>query len=76
VAKLMSVRDLESVVRETLFYRYVFPGSGLEQLVPKYHGTYASCDGGWYVIILGDAGKPLQDAGQDDFSKLDGKRVK
>ena len=51
VAKLMSVRDLESEVRETLFYQYVFPGSSVKDLVPKYHGTYASCDGGWYAII-------------------------
>lgn len=76
VAKLISVRDLESVVRETLFYHYVFPGLGLGQFVPKYHGTYVSCDGGWYAIILDDAGKRLEDAGQDDFSELDEKRVK
>jgi len=76
VAKLMSARDLDSVVRETLFYQYVFPGSSVEELVPKYHGTYASCDGGWYAIILDDAGKPLQDAGQDDFSELDSESVK
>jgi len=76
VAKLMSVRDLESVVRETLFYQYVFPGSSVEDLVPKYHGTYASCDGGWYAIILDDAGKPVQDAGRDDFSESDRESVK
>lgn len=73
---MMSVRDLASVVRETLFYQYIFPDSSLLRLVPRYYGTYASCDGGWYAIILEDAGEPVQGAAQDAFSKLDRKRVK
>jgi len=46
VAKVISARELACVVRETLFYQCVFPGSTLGQLVPRYYGTYASCDGG------------------------------
>lgn len=60
VAKIMSVRELASVVRETLFYQYVFPASAVARYVPRYYGTYASCGGGWYIILLEHAGQPLQ----------------
>ena len=70
VAKIISVRELASVVRETLFYQYVFPASAVAQYVPQYYGTYASCSGGWYVIVLEHAGQPIQSL-EDDFLESD-----
>lgn len=70
VAKIISVRELASIVRETLFYQYVFPGSAVAQYVPQYYGTYASCSGGWYVIVLEHVGQPVQSL-QDDFLESD-----
>jgi len=70
VAKMISAREIASIVRETLFYQNVFPQSALAPFVPKYYGTYASCDGAWYVIILEDVGTPVEDV-NDFFSEED-----
>ena len=61
VAKMISAREIASIVRETLFYQNVFPQSVLAPLVPKYYGMYASCDGAWYVIVLENVGMPVED---------------
>ena len=61
VAKMISAREIASIVRETLFYQNVFPQSALVPFVPKYYGTYTSYDGAWYVIILEDVGMPVED---------------
>ena len=73
--KVISARELACIVRETLFYQCVFPGSTLGQLVPRYYGTYASCDGGWYVIILEHAGEPVQSVG-GHFVQSDEKSIR
>lgn len=70
VAKIISVRELASVVRETLFYQHIFPASTVAQYVPQYYGTYASCLGGWYIIVLEYAGEPVQSI-EDDFLESD-----
>jgi hypothetical protein len=75
VAKMTSTREIASIVRETLFYQNVFPHSWLAELVPKYYGTYVSCDGAWYVIILEDAGMPVEDM-DNFFSEADKKLVR
>lgn len=50
-----------SVARECLFYENVFPHlEGVNAIVPEYYGTYASAAGGWYAIVLGDAGKEME----------------
>lgn len=70
VAKIISRRELASVVRETLFYQYIFPASPVAQYVPQYYGTYTSCWGGWYIIVLEYVGEPVQSV-EDDFLELD-----
>lgn len=77
VAKVMSCRHIASVIRETLFYEKIFPESEVASLVPKYYGTYASIDGGWYVIILEDAGSPVEgdfDIPPDNVDLVEGVR--
>jgi hypothetical protein len=70
VAKIISVRELASVVRETLFYQHIFPASTIAQYVPQYYGTYTSCLGGWYIIVLEHAGQPVQSV-EDNFLESD-----
>lgn len=60
VMKMISIRHIASVVRESLFSEHVFPSSGLGQFVPKYYGTYAVCHGGWFAIMLEDVGKSVK----------------
>jgi len=59
IFKIISGRYVTSVIRESLFYEAVFPLCGLAEFVPRYYGTYASCQGGWYAIVLEDAGVPV-----------------
>lgn len=60
VAKVISCRHIASVMRETLFYQTILPMSEVASLVPKYFGTYASVDSGWYMIVLEDIGSPIE----------------
>ena len=64
---------MASVIRESLFYEVVIPLFGLAEFVPQYYGTYASCQGGWYAIVLEDVGVP---AGLDDFFPEDDPTLK
>ena len=66
--KIISGRYAASVIRESLFYQAVFPLVGLDKFVPRYYGTYASCGGGWYAIVLEDVGVPV---GMDDLFPQD-----
>jgi hypothetical protein len=72
---MISALEIASIVRETLFYQNVFPQSALVPFVPQYYGTYASCDGAWYVIILEDVGTPVEDV-DGFFSEEDEKLVR
>lgn len=61
VAKIIRGDHIASLIREALFYEIVFPSLGvLSSFVPKYFGTFASPDGGWYVMLLEDAGAPVE----------------
>jgi hypothetical protein len=63
VVKIVSDRHVGSVVRETLFYTDMFPNRpDLDGVVPRYFGTYASVEGGWFAIVLEDVGTMLEGA--------------
>ena len=73
IVQMISGRYVASVIRESLFYEVVIPLFGLAEFVPQYYGTYASCQGGWYAVVLEDVGVPV---GLDDFFPEDDPTLK
>lgn len=63
VAKVFSRDELPAAMRETLFYEVILPSSEKPLPVPKFYGTYASIDSGWYIMILEDVGAPVDGEG-------------
>lgn len=62
IVKMISNKCLPSAVVETMFYKHVLSKVGRkikEFKVPRWVGTYASEDGGWFAIVFEDVGESV-----------------